>query len=83
MVAGKTPAAPSGLALPIKDNQSFLEAARGTGIRTPLAEIIRANLAQASKSGGAKNDWSTELARIARGAEGFEFATLVNADFKH
>ena len=69
MVAGRTPEVPSGLALPIKDNRSFLDAASGTGIYTPLAEIIRANLAQALKSGGAKNDWSTELARVARGAQ--------------
>lgn len=68
MVAGKRPEVSSGLALPIKDNRSFLDAAMATGINTPLAEIIRANLAQALEMDGAESDWSTALATVARGA---------------
>lgn len=68
MVAGRLPLIASGLALPIKDNLSFLEAAKDTGIKTPLAENIRANLAKALELGGADDDWSTGLAAVARGS---------------
>lgn len=66
MIAGIPPETPSGLALPIKDNSSFLAAANASRINTPLAEIIRANLAKAVENGGANGDWSTALALIAR-----------------
>jgi 3-hydroxyisobutyrate dehydrogenase-like beta-hydroxyacid dehydrogenase len=68
LVAGRLPPVASGLALPIKDNLSFLEAAKGTGIKTPLGEIIRANLAKALELGGDDDDWSTGLATVARGS---------------
>lgn len=67
MIAGKTPEVPSGLSLPMKDNLSFLQAAEGKGIKIPLAEVVRINLAIALEAGGAKDDWSTALATVARG----------------
>jgi 3-hydroxyisobutyrate dehydrogenase-like beta-hydroxyacid dehydrogenase len=67
MVAGQAPATPSGLSLPLKDNQSFLQAAEVVDIRVPLAKIVRANLLQAAESGGAAQDWSTALAKVALG----------------
>jgi len=36
IIAGRPPEVPSGLALPIKDNLSFLEGAKSAGINTPL-----------------------------------------------
>jgi 3-hydroxyisobutyrate dehydrogenase-like beta-hydroxyacid dehydrogenase len=67
MVAGLAPATPSGLSLPLKDNLSFLQAAEATDIQVPLAKIVRANLLQVSESGGAAEDWSTALAKVAMG----------------
>jgi 3-hydroxyisobutyrate dehydrogenase-like beta-hydroxyacid dehydrogenase len=67
MVAGQAPATPSGLSLPLKDNLSFLRAAEETNIRVPLAKMVRANLLQASESGGVAQDWSTALAKVAMG----------------
>lgn len=46
----------------MKDNLSFLQAAEGKGIKIPLAEVVRTNLAIALEAGGAKDDWSTALA---------------------
>lgn len=66
IIAGRPPEVPSGLALPIKDNLSFLEGAKSAGINTPLAEIIRARLAKALDMGSADCDWSTALATMAR-----------------
>lgn len=66
IIAGRPPEVPSGLALPIKDNLSFLEGAKSAGINTPLAEIIRARLAKALDIGSADCDWSTALATVAR-----------------
>lgn len=66
IIAGRPPEVPSGLALPIKDNLSFLEGAKSAGINTPLAEIIRARLAKALDMGSADCDWSTALATVAR-----------------
>ncbi len=66
IIAGRPPEVPSGLALPIKDNLSFLEGAKTAGINTPLAEIIRARLAKALDMGSADCDWSTALATLAR-----------------
>jgi 3-hydroxyisobutyrate dehydrogenase-like beta-hydroxyacid dehydrogenase len=60
MIAGHPPAMPSGLALPIKDNASFIEAARN--INAPLAKIIRENFLRAPSD---KDDWSTALAKVA------------------
>lgn len=68
MIAGSRPAVPSGLALPMKDNLSFLAAAKTTGIKTPLAECIRANFLTAIDIGEADADWSTALATVARGS---------------
>lgn len=67
MVAGKAPPTPSGLALPIKDNASFLKAAAGTGVHVPLAEAVRANFARAVEQGAKDDDWSTALANVAQG----------------
>lgn len=66
MIAGRSPEVPSGLALPMKDNRSFLRAAEAAGIVTPLAELVRANLARAAELGSAEIDWSTALALVAR-----------------
>jgi 3-hydroxyisobutyrate dehydrogenase-like beta-hydroxyacid dehydrogenase len=67
MVAGRAPATPSGLSLPLKDNLSFLQAAEAKDIQVPLAKIVRANLMQVFGSGGAAEDWSTALGKVAMG----------------
>jgi len=66
-VAGRAPATPSGLSLPLKDNLSFLHAAEATDVQVPLAKIVRANLLQVSDSGGGAEDWATALAKVAMG----------------
>ena len=73
MIAGHAPATPSGLALPLKDNRSFLEAASGTRINVPLADIVRRCLTRATENGLGALDWSTALAKIADGAVGKVF----------
>jgi 3-hydroxyisobutyrate dehydrogenase-like beta-hydroxyacid dehydrogenase len=69
MVTGRVPPPPTplGLAMPIKDNANFIGAAAKAGAHTPLAHVIKANLATAVAQGYEKEDWSTALAKVARG----------------
>jgi len=67
LISGRDPASLSGLSMPLKDIGHFLDAAKEASIRAPLAEAIRDNLTRAFESGGANQEWSTALARIARG----------------
>jgi 3-hydroxyisobutyrate dehydrogenase-like beta-hydroxyacid dehydrogenase len=70
MIAGLAPSVPSGLSLPLKDNRSFLEAADASGIKVPLADIVRQGLTRAAENGLGALDWSTALAKIAEGSVG-------------
>ena len=53
--------------MPLKDNLSFLQAAEAKDIQVPWAKIVRANLMQVFGSGGAAEDWSTALGKVAMG----------------
>lgn len=66
VASGKSPGAPSGLQLPLKDVGLTLGEARAVGTRTPFATALQERLNYADGQGLGGEDWSVALASVAR-----------------
>ena len=63
--SGKSPGAPSGLALPLKDVGLALGEASVGGLDLPFAKVMREQMTNAKNHGYGDEDWSTALAKNA------------------
>ena len=66
IASGKSPGAPSGLQLPLKDVALTLGEAKALGTRTPFAMLLQEQLQLAEQEGYGREDWSVALASAAR-----------------
>jgi len=66
IASGKSPGAPSGLQLPMKDVGLTLGEVKAVGMRAPFANVLQEQLQCADGRGLGHEDWSVALASIAR-----------------
>ncbi len=66
VASGKSPGAPSGLRLPLKDVGLTLGEAQALGTRTPFATLLGEQLHLAERENLGREDWSVALASVAR-----------------